>query len=111
MALAAPFDYGFLSELVGRKVLMFSYGSGAVATAFCLLGKAAANNALAQVLRPNLPLATAGRVCLPHPPTLKNTLTIRQGGEPFTLERIQKTCAITSRLQASLTSPAACLTL
>ena len=49
---------------------MFSYGSGAVATAFTLEGKAPSANSLA-----------------------------KGGGAPFTLERIAKTADVLARLQ------------
>jgi len=55
--------------LTGCKVLMFSYGSGAVATAFVLEGRA---------------------------PTGHNGLA--KGGEPFTLERIARVADVRARL-------------
>jgi len=59
------------AALEGKRVLMFSYGSGAVATAFCLEGKA---------------------------PAAPNNLS--KGGEPFTLERIARTADVAARLAA-----------
>ena len=62
------------SELEGSKVLMFSYGSGAVATAFTILARA---------------------------PTGHNSLaTTGKHAEPFTLRRIQAAVEMPKRLAA-----------